>query len=80
MEELGEVVSMNDVPRLKEILERDPQKVRQYIEEENNENTIFSNPLSQVVFLTTPSLSGGGGRGCCVNSPSLISLINYRLT
>ena len=60
MEELGEVVSMNDVPRLKEILERDPQKVRQYIEQEDNENTILSNPLYQVVFLTTPSLSGGG--------------------
>ena len=68
MEELGEVVSMNDVPRLKEILERDPQKVRQYIEQEDNENTIFSNPLSQVVFLTTPSLSGGGG-GCVVSTP-----------
>ena len=68
MEELGEVVSMNDVPRLKEILERDPQKVRQYIEQEDNENTIFSSPLSQVVFLTTPSLSGGGG-GCVVSTP-----------
>ena len=36
MEDLGEAVSMNDVTRLKEILERNPQKVRnvfrQYIE------------------------------------------------
>ena len=36
------------------------------------------NPLSQVVFFH-PFLSGGGG-GAVSIPPSLISLINYRLT